>query len=51
MDVTPENPDSVAAFIAAAEDDSRARLGRSLTREELTKVLRRYALENLQGGW
>jgi hypothetical protein len=31
-----------AAFIAGAEEDSRRRLGRGLTREELERVLRRY---------
>lgn len=31
-----------AAFIAGAEEDSRRRLGRGLTREELEGVLRRY---------
>lgn len=31
-----------AAFIAGAEEDSRQRLGRGLTREELERVLRRY---------
>jgi hypothetical protein len=31
-----------AAFIDGAEEDSRRRLGRGLTREELERVLRRY---------
>ena len=31
-----------AAFLAGAEEDSRRRLGRGLTREELERVLRRY---------
>jgi hypothetical protein len=31
-----------AEFIAGAEEDSRRRLGRGLTREELKRVLRRY---------
>jgi hypothetical protein len=31
-----------AEFIAGAEEDSRRRLGRGLTREELERVLRRY---------
>ena len=31
-----------AAFIAGAEEDSRRRLGRGLTPEELERVLRRY---------
>jgi hypothetical protein len=31
-----------AEFLAGAEEDSRRRLGRGLTREELEKVLRRY---------
>jgi len=31
-----------AAFLAGAEEDSRRRLGRGLTREELEGVLRRY---------
>jgi hypothetical protein len=31
------------AFIAGAEEDSRRRLGRGLTRNELERVLRRYA--------
>jgi hypothetical protein len=31
-----------AAFIAGAEEDSRRRLGRGLTGEELERVLRRY---------
>lgn len=31
-----------AEFIAGAEEDSRRRLGRSLTKEELERVLRRY---------
>ena len=30
------------AFIAGAEEDSRRRLGRGLTAEELERVLRRY---------
>ena len=29
-------------FIAGAEEDSRQRLGRGLTKEELERVLRRY---------
>jgi hypothetical protein len=29
-------------FIAGAEEDSRKRLGRGLTKEELERVLRRY---------
>lgn len=44
---TCRNEDSLdtrfrAAFIAGAEEDSRRRLGRGLTREELERVLRRY---------
>jgi hypothetical protein len=31
-----------AAFLAGAEEDSRRRLGRALTREELERVLRRF---------
>ena len=31
-----------AAFVAGAEEDTRRRLGRGLTREELERVLRRY---------
>lgn len=31
-----------AAFIEGAEEDSRRRLGRGLTREELGRILRRY---------
>jgi hypothetical protein len=31
-----------AEFIAGAEEDSRRRLGRGLTAEELERVLRRY---------
>jgi len=31
-----------AAFIQGAEEDSRRRLGRGLTREELERVLQRY---------
>jgi len=31
-----------AAFIEGAEEDSRRRLGRGLTREELERVLRRF---------
>ncbi|MBA3529186.1 MAG: hypothetical protein H0T91_07765 [Propionibacteriaceae bacterium] len=31
-----------AAFIQGAEEDSRRRLGRGLTRDELERVLRRY---------
>jgi hypothetical protein len=31
-----------AAFVEGAEEDSRRRLGRALTREELERVLRRY---------
>jgi hypothetical protein len=31
-----------ALFIAGAEEDSRGRLGRGLTREELVRVLKRY---------
>ena len=31
-----------AAFVAGAEEDSRRRLGRGLTRDELERVLRRY---------
>jgi hypothetical protein len=31
-----------AAFIAGAEEDSRRRLGRGLTAEELERVLRHY---------
>jgi hypothetical protein len=31
-----------AAFNAGAEEDSRRRMGRCLTREELERVLRRY---------
>jgi len=31
-----------AEFIAGAEEESRRRLGRGLTREELERVLRRY---------
>jgi hypothetical protein len=31
-----------AEFIAGAEEDSRRRLGRGLTKEELERVLRRY---------
>jgi hypothetical protein len=31
-----------AAFIAGAEEDSRSRLGRGLSEEELRRVLRRY---------
>jgi hypothetical protein len=31
-----------AAFIAGAEEDSRRRLGRGLTRDELDRVLKRY---------
>jgi hypothetical protein len=31
-----------AEFIAGAEEDSRRRLGRGLTAEELQRVLRRY---------
>jgi len=30
------------AFLAGTEEDSRRRLGRGLTREELERVLRRY---------
>ena len=30
------------AFIAGAEEDSRSRLGRGLSEEELRRVLRRY---------
>jgi hypothetical protein len=30
------------AFIAGAEEDSRRRLGRGLSRDELERVLRRY---------
>jgi hypothetical protein len=30
------------AFLAGAEEDSRRRLGRGLTRNELERVLRRY---------
>ena len=30
------------AFLQGAEEDSRRRLGRGLTREELQRVLRRY---------
>jgi hypothetical protein len=30
------------AFIAGAEEDSRSRLGRGLSEEELQRVLRRY---------
>jgi hypothetical protein len=31
-----------AAFVEGAEEDSRRRLGRGLTRDELERVLRRY---------
>jgi len=31
-----------AEFIAGAEEDSRRRLGRGLTRDELERVLRRF---------
>lgn len=31
-----------AAFLAGAEEDSRRRLGRGLTAQELERVLRRY---------
>jgi hypothetical protein len=31
-----------AEFIAGAEEDSRRRLGRGLTKEELDRILRRY---------
>ena len=31
-----------AAFITGAEEDSRSRLGRGLSEEELQRVLRRY---------
>ena len=31
-----------AEFLAGAEEDSRRRLGRGLTRAELERVLRRY---------
>jgi hypothetical protein len=31
-----------AAFVQGAEEDSRRRLGRGLTREELWRVLQRY---------
>jgi hypothetical protein len=31
-----------AAFVEGAEEDSRRRLGRGLTREELERVLRHY---------
>jgi hypothetical protein len=31
-----------AAFIAGADEDSRRRLGRGLTRDELDRVLKRY---------
>jgi hypothetical protein len=31
-----------ASFIAGAEEESRRRLGRGLTREELDRVLQRY---------
>ena len=31
-----------AEFIAGAEEESRRRLGRGLTKEELERVLRRY---------
>jgi hypothetical protein len=31
-----------ASFIAGAEEESRRRLGRGLTRDELERVLRRY---------
>lgn len=31
-----------AEFIAGAEEDSRRRLGRGLTAQELARVLRRY---------
>ena len=31
-----------AEFVAGAEEDSRRRLGRGLTAEELERVLRRY---------
>jgi hypothetical protein len=31
-----------AEFVEGAEEDSRRRLGRGLTREELERVLRRY---------
>jgi len=31
-----------AEYVGGAEEDSRRRLGRALTREELERVLRRY---------
>lgn len=31
-----------AEFVAGAEEDSRRRLGRGLTKEELERALRRY---------
>ena len=46
MDVThplsPLNRRLRMEFIAGAEEDSRRRLGRGLTAEELARVLRRY---------
>lgn len=53
MNSTPRPPDERfrrqrlserlrAAFLAGAEEDSRRRLGRGPTREELERVLRRY---------
>jgi hypothetical protein len=40
--LTPRDPERVAAFIAAAEKDSRAAHGRFLTRDELAQLLRAY---------
>ncbi len=46
MDVThplsPLNRRLRTEFLAGAEEDSRRRLGRGLTAEELERVLRRY---------
>jgi hypothetical protein len=55
-DVLPNKPDQRRtrlnqrlrqAFIAGAEQDSRRRLGRGLTAEELERVLRRYPADVL----
>jgi hypothetical protein len=40
--VVASNEGLRAEFVAGAEEDSRRRLGRGLTKEELERVLRRY---------
>ena len=49
--VTPKDPHSAPAFIAAAQDENQTKHGRPLTREELTPVLKRYAELHLEDGW